>query len=159
MNSDSNNNNNNGQRSHLTSKLLTSVDAPSHMHAFARRRVFIVLVHTILFGFMPTYDIKTPTTQQHDSLEVYADLSYQSTGEATTRDFLGGLCPPITSKHRQCNSTILLGGYAHKSYQSAGEATARDSLGGLCPPMTSTHRRSETHMFSSGLCPAIIQTH
>lgn len=38
----------------LTSKLLISVEAPSHAHALASMRVLIVLEQTIRVGLMPT---------------------------------------------------------------------------------------------------------
>lgn len=39
----------------LTSRLLMSVEAPSHAHALASIRVLIVLEQTIRVGLMPTF--------------------------------------------------------------------------------------------------------
>lgn len=49
----------------LTSKLLMSVEAPSHAQALASIRVLIVLEHTIRVGLMPTFQMWESARVEH----------------------------------------------------------------------------------------------
>ena len=81
----------------LTSKLLMSVEAPSHAQALASIRVLIVLEHTIRVGLMPTFQMWESARVEHEgcffifpvnllpsSSSVYAGMPSHVKGPPTT---------------------------------------------------------------------------